>query len=341
MGAMAPRLGERARQIAAAAGHRRLSDAAKRSSSFSASGSASPCCSSRSPRRRFSAGRVSHSPLPCCAVGVRAAQHGRWRGWPRRRQHRLRLSAARRARPARRQRRSRARSRPGAAAGVRRARLRAPGPVRRAAADQSRAPGRHRRAADALHNLANRTELDDIQSLVTMLVQTDKFGTSVAQSLRVHSEYAAHEAASARGRSGRQDRREDGVPAGHLHLPRNLGRHARSGGHQVHPGSLADGAAVMTTPTIKTRRSTIPNPAAAPAGADDARGQPGCRADLVEQLLIKTLYAGEATGVVVADRMRLPLGCWNRSSSSAAPSGWSRSAARPERLRVRPAIGTR
>jgi tight adherence protein C len=30
--------------------------------------------------------------------------------------------------------------------------------------------------------------VDDVTSLVAMLVQTDKFGTSVAQSLRVHSE---------------------------------------------------------------------------------------------------------------------------------------------------------
>jgi tight adherence protein C len=42
--------------------------------------------------------------------------------------------------------------------------------------------------SEALHNLARRTALDDISSLFTMLVQTDKFGTSVAQSLRVHSE---------------------------------------------------------------------------------------------------------------------------------------------------------
>ena len=42
--------------------------------------------------------------------------------------------------------------------------------------------------SEALHNLARRTGIDDIASLVTMLVQTDKFGTSVAQSLRVHSE---------------------------------------------------------------------------------------------------------------------------------------------------------
>jgi tight adherence protein C len=41
---------------------------------------------------------------------------------------------------------------------------------------------------DALRNLADRTGVDDIVSLVAMLVQTDKFGTSVAQSLRVHSE---------------------------------------------------------------------------------------------------------------------------------------------------------
>jgi tight adherence protein C len=42
--------------------------------------------------------------------------------------------------------------------------------------------------SDALHNLGERTGVDDVISLVAMLVQTDKFGTSVAQSLRVHSD---------------------------------------------------------------------------------------------------------------------------------------------------------
>ena len=42
--------------------------------------------------------------------------------------------------------------------------------------------------AEALHNLAHRTGVDDVSSLVAMLVQTDRFGTSVAQSLRIHSE---------------------------------------------------------------------------------------------------------------------------------------------------------
>jgi tight adherence protein C len=42
--------------------------------------------------------------------------------------------------------------------------------------------------AEAMRNLADRTGVDDLSSLVTMLIQTDKFGTSVAQSLRVYSE---------------------------------------------------------------------------------------------------------------------------------------------------------
>jgi tight adherence protein C len=42
--------------------------------------------------------------------------------------------------------------------------------------------------AEALRNLASRTGLEDLASLVTMLIQTDKFGTSVATSLRVHSD---------------------------------------------------------------------------------------------------------------------------------------------------------
>jgi tight adherence protein C len=41
---------------------------------------------------------------------------------------------------------------------------------------------------DAFRNFAGRTQVEDVRSLVTMLVQTDRFGTSVAQSLRVHAE---------------------------------------------------------------------------------------------------------------------------------------------------------
>ena len=41
---------------------------------------------------------------------------------------------------------------------------------------------------EALRSLASRTGVDDLQALAATLVQTDRFGTSVAQSLRVHSD---------------------------------------------------------------------------------------------------------------------------------------------------------
>jgi len=41
---------------------------------------------------------------------------------------------------------------------------------------------------EAFKNFASRTGVSDVQSLVSMLVQTDRFGTSVAEALRVHAD---------------------------------------------------------------------------------------------------------------------------------------------------------
>jgi tight adherence protein C len=41
---------------------------------------------------------------------------------------------------------------------------------------------------EALRNLADRTGVDDLRSLVAMLIQTDKFGTSIAKAIRVFSD---------------------------------------------------------------------------------------------------------------------------------------------------------
>lgn len=41
---------------------------------------------------------------------------------------------------------------------------------------------------EAFRNFASRTGVDDVRSLVAMLVQTDRFGTSVSQALRTHAE---------------------------------------------------------------------------------------------------------------------------------------------------------
>ncbi len=46
--------------------------------------------------------------------------------------------------------------------------------------------GKFRR--DALKNLAMRTDLNEVDNLVTLLIQTDKFGTSVAKALKVYSD---------------------------------------------------------------------------------------------------------------------------------------------------------
>ena len=42
--------------------------------------------------------------------------------------------------------------------------------------------------ADALRGLADRMGLEDVRSLTSMLVQTDRFGTSIGQALRVHAD---------------------------------------------------------------------------------------------------------------------------------------------------------
>jgi tight adherence protein C len=40
---------------------------------------------------------------------------------------------------------------------------------------------------EAFKNFADRTKVDDVRALVAMLIQTDRFGTSVAQALRTHA----------------------------------------------------------------------------------------------------------------------------------------------------------
>jgi len=46
-----------------------------------------------------------------------------------------------------------------------------------------------KRRAEALRNLAERSGVDDLKKLVAVLIQADRFGTGVAQSLRAHSDY--------------------------------------------------------------------------------------------------------------------------------------------------------
>jgi len=46
-----------------------------------------------------------------------------------------------------------------------------------------------KRRVDALRNLAERSNVDDLKKLIAVLIQADRFGTGVAQSLRAHADF--------------------------------------------------------------------------------------------------------------------------------------------------------
>ena len=46
-----------------------------------------------------------------------------------------------------------------------------------------------KRRTEALRNLAERTGVDDLKKLVAVLIQADRFGTGIAQSLRAHADF--------------------------------------------------------------------------------------------------------------------------------------------------------
>ncbi|PYQ93977.1 MAG: hypothetical protein DMF97_19130, partial [Acidobacteria bacterium] len=144
--------------------------------------------------------------------------------------------------------------------------------------------------AEALRNLADRTGVDDVSSLVTMLIQTDKFGTSVAQSLRVHSETV---------RTKRRQRAEEAAA-------KTVG--SRSGLRRSSSSRSSDRwgrSRLMETATVQALKESpgVPQPPspALPRTIQDT----GLAVEQIEQLLVKTLFTGEASGHALADRMRL------------------------------------
>ena len=161
-----------------------------------------------------------------------------------------------------------------------------------------------------------------------MLVQTDKFGTSVAQSLRVHSDTV---------RTKRRQRAEEAAaktgvkmvfPLVFCIFPAiwvvTIGPAAIKFVQVLVP--MAQQMSVAATATRRRRPTLAPAPPV-PRTLEDT----GLAADQVEQLLIKTLYGGELTGLV---HRRADAAAVLRSSSR------SSSALRAERLiEVRGATG--
>ncbi|HZU37657.1 MAG TPA: type II secretion system F family protein [Gemmataceae bacterium] len=82
---------------------------------------------------------------------------------------------------------------------------------------------------EVLHDLGVRTGVDDVKSLAAILIQADRFGSSVAQALRVQSDSADPTEAN-RGREGREDSRANDFPAGFVHFPRHIRGAGGTGG---------------------------------------------------------------------------------------------------------------
>ena len=85
--------------------------------------------------------------------------------------------------------------------------------------------------ADALRNLGIRADVEEVRSFSTLLIQTDRFGTSVAQALRVHSDAMRTRRHQKAEELAVQASREADVPADPFHLPGHLRGHRRAGGH--------------------------------------------------------------------------------------------------------------
>ena len=69
-----------------------------------------------------------------------------------------------------------------------------------------------KRRCDALRNFAERTGEPEIRKLVAILIQNDRFGTSMGESLRNHSDFLRDAAPAGSRGARREGRRETGVP---------------------------------------------------------------------------------------------------------------------------------
>ena len=86
---------------------------------------------------------------------------------------------------------------------------------------------------EAFKNFAERTKVDDVRQLVSMLVQTDRFGTSIAQALRTQAEVSRTKRRQRAEERAAEARRQARLSARVLPVSRDVRRHARPGRHQV------------------------------------------------------------------------------------------------------------
>ena len=75
-----------------------------------------------------------------------------------------------------------------------------------------------RARSEAWKNMADRTGVDSLRNLVSMLVQTEQFGTSIAKMLRVHSDTLRMQRVQMVEEMAGEDLSQASVPAGAVHF---------------------------------------------------------------------------------------------------------------------------
>ena len=102
-----------------------------------------------------------------------------------------------------------------------------------------------KRRSDALRNFAERTGEQEIRKLVAILIQNDRFGTSMGESLRTHSDFMRIAPPAGSRRARRQGGREAGIPDFLFHTAVDADR----GGRPGHPADFQ-----VSVPDDETRR---------------------------------------------------------------------------------------
>ena len=79
---------------------------------------------------------------------------------------------------------------------------------------------------------------------------------------------------------------------------------------------------------VAVAESTVTRFAVEPPAPPNTIEETGLHPDVLAQLLLKTLVAGEASGTGLSEKLRVPYSVLTRSSSTAASKSSSKSAAR-------------
>ena len=110
--------------------------------------------------------------------------------------------------------------------------------------------------ADAWKHLADRTGIDVVRNLVSMLVQSEQFGTSIAKTLRVHSDTLRTKRVQEIEEKAAKLSVKLSLPSGSFHFPLSVRCGLRTGSDsdgrlvQISVWSLKKGDIQMDTPTI-------------------------------------------------------------------------------------------